>query len=110
MSASHERRIAQAERDAEELGTRRLGPLIVLVSMDLPVVVTLEAGLSFLGLGVPPPLASLGTLLNDGYATLGRSPDAVIAAASVLAIMTLGFTLLGEALRDAIDPRLRSIA
>jgi peptide/nickel transport system permease protein len=87
-----------------------LGPLIVLVSMDLPVVVTLEAGLSFLGLGVPPPLASLGTLLNDGYATLGRSPGPVIAAAAVLAIMTLGFTLVGEALRDAIDPRLRSMA
>jgi peptide/nickel transport system permease protein len=86
-----------------------LGPLVVLVSMDLPVVVTLEAGLSFLGLGVPPPLASLGTLLNDGYANLGRSPGPVLAAGGVLVVLTLGFTLLGEALRDAIDPRLRSL-
>jgi peptide/nickel transport system permease protein len=87
-----------------------LGPLIVLVGMDLPVVVTLEAGLSFLGLGVPPPLASLGTLLNDGYANLGRSPGPVLAAGLVLVVMTLGFTLLGEALRDSLDPRLRSLS
>jgi peptide/nickel transport system permease protein len=87
-----------------------LGTLVVLAGMDLPVVVTLEAGLSFLGLGVTPPLASLGTLLNDGYATLGRSPGPVLAAAGVLVVMTLGFTLLGEALRDALDPRLRSLA
>jgi peptide/nickel transport system permease protein len=78
--------------------------------MDLPVVVTLEAGLSFLGLGVPPPLASLGTLLNDGYANLGRAPGPVLGACGVLVVMTLGFTLFGEALRDVVDPRLRSVA
>jgi peptide/nickel transport system permease protein len=87
-----------------------LGPLMVLVGMDLPVVVTLEAGLSFLGLGVPPPLASLGTLLNDGYANLGRTPGPVLAAGLVLVAMTLGFTLLGEALRDRLDPRLRRLS
>jgi peptide/nickel transport system permease protein len=87
-----------------------LGPLIVLVSMDLPVVVTLEAGLSFLGLGVTPPLASLGTLLSDGYANLARSPAPVLAAGGILVVMTLGFTLLGEALRDGLDPRLRQLS
>jgi peptide/nickel transport system permease protein len=86
-----------------------LGPLVVLASMDLPVVVTIEAGLSFLGLGVPPPLASLGTLLNDGYAAIGRSLWPVAAAGGVLVVVTLGFTLFGEALRDAIDPRLRTL-
>jgi peptide/nickel transport system permease protein len=85
-----------------------LGPLVVLASMDLPVVVTIEAGLSFLGLGVPPPLASLGTLLNDGYVNIGRSFWPTAGAAGVLVLVTLGFTLFGEALRDAIDPRLQA--
>lgn len=84
-----------------------LGPLIVLIAIDLPVVVTLEAGLSFLGLGVKPPLASLGTLIDDGYANLGRSPTPVLAASAVLVAMTLGFTLSGEALARALDPRRR---
>lgn len=84
-----------------------LGPLVVLASMDIPVVITIEAGLSFLGVGVPPPRASWGTLLRDGYVTLSQSPWPVIFSAAMLAVATLGFTLLGEALRDAIDPKLR---
>jgi len=84
-----------------------LGPLLVLASMDIPVVVTVEAGLSFLGVGVPPPRASWGALLNDGYNNLSRSVWPVLAAAGALSLATLGFTLFGEALRDAVDPRLR---
>jgi peptide/nickel transport system permease protein len=85
-----------------------LGPLIVLASMDIPVVIGIEAGLSFIGLGVQPPLASWGTLINDGYAYLSDSPWPVLTASAALAVATLGFTLFGEALRDAIDPRMRS--
>ena len=84
-----------------------LGPLIVLASMDIPVVITLEAGLSFIGLGVRPPLASWGTLINDGYSYLSDSIWPVLSASAALAVATLGFTLLGEALRDAVDPRMR---
>lgn len=84
------------------------GPLIVLASMDIPVVITIEAGLSFIGLGVRPPLASWGTLIYDGYAYLSDSPLPVIVASVALAVATLGFTLFGEALRDAVDPRLRT--
>lgn len=83
------------------------GPLIVLASMDIPGVITIEAGLSFIGLGVRPPLASLGTLINDGYSYLSDSAWPVAAASAALALATLGFTLFGEALRDAVDPRLR---
>jgi peptide/nickel transport system permease protein len=83
-----------------------LGPLIVLASMDIPVVITIEAGLSFLGLGVRPPLASWGGLIQDGYQTLSDSWVPVIVSSSVLAIATLGFTLFGENLRDAVDPRI----
>jgi peptide/nickel transport system permease protein len=82
------------------------GPLVVLASMEIPVVITIEAGLSFIGLGVRPPLASWGTLIYDGYAYLSDSKLPVIIASSALGLATLGFTLFGEALRDAVDPRL----
>ncbi|WP_083269194.1 ABC transporter permease [Bosea vaviloviae] len=82
------------------------GPLVVLASIDIPVVITIEAGLSFIGLGVRPPLASWGTLIYDGYAYLSDSKLPVVIASSALALATLGFTLFGEALRDAVDPRL----
>ena len=84
-----------------------LGPLVVLASMDIPTVITIEAGLSFLGVGVPPPIPSWGTLLNDGYAHLDQSAWTAIFAGLALTLATLGFTLFGEALRDAIDPKLK---
>jgi peptide/nickel transport system permease protein len=86
-----------------------MGPLVVLASMDVPVVITIEAGLSFLGVGVRPPLASWGTLLYDGYAYLTQSFWPVLFAGLALSLATLGFTLFGEALRDAIDPKQRQI-
>ena len=82
-----------------------IGPLVILASMDIPVVITIEAGLSFLGLGVRPPLASWGTLIQDGYQFLSDSWVPVIVTSLALAVATLGFTLFGEALRDAVDPR-----
>ncbi len=83
------------------------GPLVVLASIEIPVVITIEAGLSFIGLGVRPPLASWGTLIYDGYAYLSDSRLPVLVASAALGIATLGFTLFGEALRDAVDPRQR---
>jgi peptide/nickel transport system permease protein len=83
-----------------------MGPLIVLASMDIPVVITIEAGLSFLGLGVRPPLASWGVLIQDGYQFLSDSWVPVLVSSLALALATLGFTLFGEALRDAVDPRI----
>ena len=84
-----------------------IGPLLILAAMDVPVVVTIEAGLSFLGLGVLPPTASWGTILNEGYLVIRSSPWPVIAGGIPLVLTTLGFTLLGEALRDVFDPKLR---
>ena len=84
-----------------------IGPLLILAAMDVPVVVTIEAGLSFLGLGVLPPTASWGTILNEGYLVIRTSPWPVIAGGIPLVLTTLGFTLLGESLRDIFDPRLR---
>jgi peptide/nickel transport system permease protein len=84
-----------------------VGPLLILAAMDVPVVVTVEAGLSFLGLGVLPPTASWGTILNEGYQIIRDTPWPVIAGGVPLVLTTLGFTFLGESLRDVFDPRLR---
>jgi peptide/nickel transport system permease protein len=84
-----------------------VGPLLIMAAMDVPVVVTVEAGLSFLGLGVLPPTASWGTILNEGYLLIRDTPWPVIAGGIPLVLTTLGFTFLGEALRDVFDPRLR---
>ena len=83
------------------------GPLLILGAMDVPVVVTVEAGLSFLGLGVLPPTASWGTILNEGYLVIRETPWPVFAGGVPLVLTTLGFTFLGESLRDLLDPRLR---
>lgn len=84
-----------------------IGPLLILVSMDIPLIITLEAGLSFLGMGVRPPTPSWGSILNDGYSYIQQSVWLVIAGGIPLVLTTLGFTFLGEALRDIFDPKLR---
>lgn len=84
-----------------------IGPMIVLASMNVPVVITIEAAMSFIGLGVQPPATSLGTLIRDGYVFLNQSWWPIAGSAAVLAVATLGCTLLGEALRDGVDPKLR---
>lgn len=84
-----------------------IGPLLILASMDIPVVVTIEAGLSFLGLGVRPPTASWGTILADGYAYVRNTPWLLVAGGVPLILTTLGFTFMGETLRDVFDPTLK---
>jgi peptide/nickel transport system permease protein len=84
-----------------------MGPLAVLAAMDIPTVIALEAGLSFLGMGVKPPTPSWGSILNDGYTLIRNTPWLIIAGGIPLILTTLGFTFLGESLRDAIDPKLR---
>ncbi|MDX8535926.1 ABC transporter permease [Mesorhizobium sp. VK25A] len=84
-----------------------IGPLLILVSMDVPAVIAVEAGLSFLGLGVRPPTPDWGAILNEGYNHINQSPWLVIAGGIPIVIATLGFTFLGEALRDIFDPKLR---
>jgi peptide/nickel transport system permease protein len=84
-----------------------VGPLLILASMDIPFVITIEAGLSFLGMGVRPPTPSWGTILNDGYSYIYNTPWPVIAGGIPVILTTLGFTFLGESLRDVFDPKLR---
>jgi len=89
------------------LAPNTIGVLAVLMAMDIPTVVALEAGLSFLGLGVKPPTPSWGALLKDGYALIRQTPWLVVAGGLPIIVTTLGFTFFGEALRDAVDPKVR---
>ncbi len=85
-----------------------VGPLIILLSMDIPVVIMVEAGLSFLGLGVRPPTPSWGSILYDGYTSIRSAPYMVVFGGLPLVLATLGFTFLGEGLRDYLDPRMKA--
>ncbi|MCY3880469.1 MAG: ABC transporter permease [Rhodobacteraceae bacterium] len=84
-----------------------LGPLLILTSMDIPVVIAIEAGMSFLGLGVRPPTPSWGSILNDGFTAIRDTPWIAIAGGLPIILTTLGFTFLGETMRDVFDPRLK---
>lgn len=83
-----------------------VAPLLILAAMDLPVVITFEAGLSFLGLGVRPPTPSWGVILAEGFNFIRQTPWPITWAGLTLVITTLGFTLFGETLRDVLDPAL----
>ncbi len=83
-----------------------IAPPLILAAMDLPWVITFEAGLSFLGLGVRPPTPSWGAILSEGFDHIFETPWPILWSGLTLALVTLGFTLFGEALRDVLDPRL----
>ena len=84
-----------------------IGPVLIVASMDVPLVIGVEAGLSFLGLGVRPPTPSWGSILNDGFLFIRNTPWIVFAAGLPLILTTVAFTSLGESLRDILDPKLR---
>ncbi len=83
-----------------------IAPALLLAAMDLPWVITFEAGLSFMGLGVRPPTPSWGAILSEGFDHIFESQWPILWSGITLALTTLGFTLFGEALRDVLDPRL----
>jgi peptide/nickel transport system permease protein len=82
-------------------------PLIVQAAIGMAGAVLAEATLSFLGLGVPPPAASWGSMLNDGRSHLFDSPHLVIVPALAVMLAVLSFNFIGDALRDFLDPRMR---
>ena len=85
-----------------------VAPLFIQAAMDVPVVITFEAGLSFLGLGVPPPTPSWGSMLREGYTYVRATPWMIVFGSGFLVMATLGFTFFAEALRDLFDVRIRS--
>jgi peptide/nickel transport system permease protein len=84
-----------------------LAPIVVQASLAMPTAILAEAGLSFLGLGVQPPTPSWGAMLNTAKGYLQQDPWLAIAAGTAIFVTVLGFNFLGDAVRDALDPRLR---
>lgn len=84
-----------------------MGPIIIAVTFAIPSAIFFEAFLSFIGLGIRPPLASLGSLVFDGSKFLQIFPYQLFFPATVLSLIMLAFNLLGDGLRDALDPRMR---
>ena len=83
-----------------------LGPIMVNITLSTAMFILQEAGLSFLGLGVRPPTPSWGSILNDGYTYIRNSKWILISAGIPLILVTIGFTFLGEQLRDFFDPKI----
>ncbi len=84
-----------------------MGSIIVTVTLTIPAAIFAEAFLSFLGLGVQAPIASWGTMANDGLSALRYYPWRLFFPATFISLTMLSFNLLGDGLRDALDPRLR---
>ncbi|MFC3676262.1 ABC transporter permease [Ferrovibrio xuzhouensis] len=81
--------------------------LIVSMTLTFPEIILLESGLSFLGLGVQPPLTSLGNMVGYGREYLTRAPWIMLAPSAVIVLTTLSISILGDWLRDRLDPTLR---
>jgi oligopeptide transport system permease protein len=84
-----------------------LGPIVVQATYLVPAAIIFEAFLSLLGMGVPPPAPSWGSMASDGYKAIQIAPHIVLAPCIALSLTVLAFNWVGDGLRDAIDPRMR---
>jgi oligopeptide transport system permease protein len=84
-----------------------LGPLLVILTYRIPVAILSESTLSFIGLGIQPPLASWGTLAYDGWTALQSFPHLLLSPALAIFFTILAFNFVGDRMRDAFDPTLR---
>lgn len=82
-----------------------LTPIIVAVTLGIPAYILLEATLSFIGIGAPPPMPSWGLMINEGFNSIFSFPHLVVLPGILIAVTMLSFTFLGDGLRDALDPR-----
>lgn len=85
-----------------------IGPIVVMIMFSLPSAIFYEAFLSFIGLGLQPPMASLGVLINEGFLALQNYPYMMFIPATVLCVLILSLNLLADGLRDAVDPKMRN--
>ena len=84
-------------------------PIIVLITMELGVVILIEAALSFLGIGIMPPVPAWGSMVTDCRLYLLSRPMLSIAPGIAIMLLVFSFNMVGDGLRDALDPRLRGI-
>ncbi|MBL4952396.1 ABC transporter permease [Neobacillus sp. OS1-32] len=93
---------------ARHLIPNAMGSILVTMTLTIPNAIFTEAFLSFLGLGLTPPLASWGTMANDGLAAIQYYPWRLFFPAVLIALTIFAFNVIGDGLRDALDPRLRN--
>ena len=86
-----------------------LPPMIVLITLQLGVLILAEASLSFLGIGIKPPGAAWGSMVSDGYRYLLSNPWLSFAPGLTIMLVVFAFNMVGDGLRDALDPRLRGL-
>ena len=82
-------------------------PFIVMITMQMGAAIMAEAGMSFIGIGIQAPTASWGSMVNDGYKYLLNNPVLSIAPGAAILLIVFAFNMVGDGLRDALDPRLR---
>ena len=85
-----------------------IGPVVVMMMFSLPNAIFYEAFLSFIGLGLQPPYASLGVLINDGFKQLQTNPYMMFIPSMVICLLIFSLNLLADGLRDAVDPKMRN--
>jgi oligopeptide transport system permease protein len=84
-----------------------MGPIIVAITLGIPSAILAEATLAYIGIGVQPPRASWGSLVAEGQKYVRSEPHLVVFPAIAIALALIGFTFLGDGLRDALDPKLK---
>ena len=84
-----------------------MGPILVTVTMLIPSAIFMEAFMSFIGIGIAPPMASLGTMCNDATEALRTNPYQLLLPALVICLIMFAFNFVGDGLRDALDPKLK---
>ncbi len=116
MLSLKEREYVAAARAVGASGTRitlvhmlpnSMGPLIVVLTFGVPLAIFAEAALSFIGVGVAPPTATWGGMVDSGYRAVFATPMLVVYPAVAIAVTMMAFTFIGDGLRDALDPRTR---
>jgi peptide/nickel transport system permease protein len=84
-------------------------PIIVLITLNMGIAIMAEASLSFLGIGISPPAPAWGGMVSDGYRYISSNPVLSLSPGIAVMLIVLAFNIVGDGLRDALDPRLRGI-
>ena len=105
MEAARAAGLGQGEIIRRHIVPNLLGPVVVYVTLTIPAVILAESFLSFLGLGVQPPMASLGTLIATGAQDMELAPWLLIFPSLVMVVTLMSFNFIDDGLKNAIDPK-----
>ena len=107
MEAARAAGLSPAAVIARHIVPNLMGPVVVYVTLTIPTIILAESFLSFLGLGTPPPAPSLGSMIFEARTLVTIAPWTMIAPGAIVVLLVVGLNLLGDGLRDSLDPRKR---